>query len=129
MNDSISSNRISRIRQRVYHLLKEKAAIVWKLLETKAMIGGSFYKVFRTCNYANCCCRKGKKHGPFWALSFSRDGKRGLKMVKQADVEMVRGKAMAYKGFQKGLTDIHKLNNELDDLLEEVKQSVMEEYL
>lgn len=124
----MSSERTSRIRQRVYHLLKEKAAIVWNLLETKAIVMGSFYKVFRTCNYANCRCRKGKKHGPFWALSFSKDGKRGLKMVKAADVERVQEKALAYKCFQKGLADIHKLNKELDDLLEEVKQNSLEEY-
>lgn len=124
----MSSDRTSRIRQRVYHLLKEKSAIVWKLLEAKAMVIGSFYKVFRTCSYANCCCKKGKKHGPFWALSFSKDGKRGLKMVKAADVEKVREKALAYKDFQKGLADIHKLNKELDDLLEEVKQFTLEEY-
>ena len=128
MSNQMSSERISRIRQRIYYLLKEKSAIVWNLPEPKAMILGSFYKVYRTCSHANCCCKRGKKHGPFWALSMSIDGKRSLKMVKKGDVDEVREKAFAYKDFQKGLAKIHKLNKELDGLLEKMKESFMEEY-
>jgi len=128
MQEQLSNEKLSRIRQRVYHLQKEKGAIVWNLLNSKPMILGSFYKVYRTCGHANCCCKRGKKHGPFWALSKSLKGKRSLKMVKQKDIEAVREKALSYKNFQKGLAKIHKLNNELDNFLEKVKQSYLEEY-
>jgi hypothetical protein len=93
------------------------------------MIIGSLYEVFKTCNKPNCCCLKGKKHGPFPALSISIDAKRRVQMIRKDDVVYVRERAIHYKSFQRDLATIRKINKEIDKLLEQIKQEQTEEYV
>ena len=127
--DKIKGNeKVSRIRQNIYHLNKERDATLWKLLEPAPMITGSFYEVFKTCSKPNCRCQKGHRHGPFAALNICIDGKQRLKMVRKADVAVVKKKALAYRTCQRGLARIRKLNKEIDCLLEKVKHIFLEDY-
>jgi len=92
------------------------------------MIIGSLYEVYKTCGKPNCCCRKGKKHGPFFALSISVEAKRSVKMVRKNDLAAVRQKALAYQSFQQGLAKIRKIDKEIVILLEQIKKELLEEY-
>ena len=92
------------------------------------MIIGSIYEVYKTCSKPNCCCKKGKKHGPFFALSISVEAKRSVKVVRKNDLAVVREKALAYQSFQKGLTRIRKIDKEIVILLEQIKKEFLEEY-
>lgn len=128
MIDKKSREKLSRIRQKIFQLRKLRGTYIEKLLRPEPMIIGSLYEVYKTCSKPNCCCEKGKKHGPFPALSISIAGKRSLKMVRREDLLVVREKAKAYQSFQQGLARIRKLNKEIDALLEDIKKEFLEEY-
>ncbi len=128
MNKKKSSKKLSRIRQKIFQLRKLRGIHIKKLLHPKLMVIGSFYEVYKTCSKANCCCKKGKKHGPFPALSISIAGKRSVKMVRKEDLAVVREKASAYQSFQQSLARIRKINKEIDVLIEQIKKEFLEEY-
>jgi hypothetical protein len=123
-----SREKLSRIRQQIYRLSRLRETQLKRLLHPKPMIIGSLYEVYKTCSKPNCCCKKGQKHGPFFALSISIDAKRTVKMVKKKDLTVVKKKALSYQAFQQGLARIRKTNKEVDTLLEQIKQEFMEEY-
>jgi hypothetical protein len=123
-----SREHISRVRQNIIQARQLRGKHIEKLLHPKPMIIGSFYEVYKTCSKANCSCKKGKRHGPFPALSVSIAGKRSLKMVRKEDLPAVKQKAGAYQSFQQGLAQVRKLNKEIDSLLEEIKKEFLEEY-
>jgi hypothetical protein len=128
MQDMKSRENLSHIRQKIYQLRKRRGAYIEKLLHPKPMIIGSLYEVYKTCSKPNCCCKKGKKHGPFFALSISVEAKRRVKMVKKDDLVVVRDKALAYQSFQKGLAKIRKADKKIVTLLEQIKKEFLEEY-
>ena len=128
MDKRKSSKKLSRIRQKVFRLRKLRETYINKLLHPKPMVIGSLYEVYKTCSKVNCCCKKGKKHGPFPALSISIAGKRSMKMVRKEDLPVIREKASAYQSFQQGLAKIRKINKEIDNLLEQTKEEFLEEY-
>jgi len=128
MKDKKSREKLSRIRQKIYQLRKKRGAYIEKLLHPRPMIIGSLYEVYKTCSKPNCCCKKGKKHGPFFALSISVEAKRSVKIVRKDDLTAVREKALAYQSFQKGLAKIRKTDKEIVILLEQIKKEFLEEY-
>jgi len=128
MIDKKSREKLSRIRQKIYQLRKRRGIYIEKLLRPRPMIIGSLYEVYKTCSKPNCCCKKGKKHGPFFALSISIEAKRSVKMVRKNDLEVVREKALAYQSFQKGLAKIRKIDKEIVILLEQIKKEFLEQY-
>jgi len=128
MTDKKSREKLSRIRQKIYQLRKRRGAYIDKLLHPRPMIIGSLYEVYKTCSKPNCCCKKGKKHGPFFALSISVEAKRRVKIVRKDDLTAVREKALAYQSFQKGLAKIRKIDKEIVILLEQIKKEFLEQY-
>jgi hypothetical protein len=118
----------SIIRKKIVELKAKRDIHLEKLLNPQAMIKGCFYEVYKSCSKSNCCCQKGKKHGPFPALFISKGGKRRLKMVRKRDLVEVKKKALAYRGYQKELACIRKLTKQTDHLLEKLKKYFMEEY-
>jgi hypothetical protein len=128
MIDKKSREKLSRLRQKIYQLRKRRGAYIEKLLHPRPMIIGSLYEVYKTCSKPNCCCKKGKKHGPFFALSISVEAKRRVKIVRKNDLMVVREKALAYQSFQKGLAKIRKIDKEIVILLEDIKKELLEEY-
>ena len=128
MKDKKSREKLSRIRQKIYQLRKRREVYIEKLLHPRPMIIGSLYEVYKTCSKPNCCCKKGKRHGPFFALSISVEAKRRVKIVRKDDLTAVREKALAYQSFQKGLAKIRKTDKEIVILLEQIKKEFLEQY-
>jgi hypothetical protein len=128
MRDKKSREKLSRIRQKIYQLRKKRGAYIETLLHPRPMIIGCLYEVYKTCSKPNCCCKKGKKHGPFFALSISVEAKRSVKMVRKNDLGVVRDKALAYQSFQQGLAKIRKTDKQIVLLLEEIKKEFLEQY-
>jgi len=123
-----SREHLSRVRQNIIQARQLRGKHIEKLLHPKPMIIGFLYEVYKTCSKPNCSCKKGKRHGPFPALSVSIAGKRSLKMVRKEDLPVVKEKAGAYRSFQQGLANVRKLNKGIDSLLEEIKKEFLEEY-
>jgi len=122
------SEKLSRLRQQLFQRFYEQKQLLQQLADSNAMVLGSFYYVYKTCSKANCCCKRGKRHGPFPALSQSINGKRKLIMVKWNDEAVVKKKATEYKRFQKGLKHIREKQKETEGILEKIRILLIEEY-
>ena len=62
---------------------------------------------YNVCGTPGCCCKdpkKPKKHGPYYHLNYTWDGKACTRFVKAADVAQVGEEIKTYKRFR-ALTD------------------------
>ena len=126
--DSSLGSNISKLRQRLRQLHEQQLSLLHTMLNCGPMIAGSLYQTYRTCSYPNCRCRKGEKHGPFPALSFTVDGRRKSRPIRRDDVGLVTEKAAAYKRFQKSLTRWRALHRECETILERIRELSVEPY-
>ena len=73
------------------------------------VLPGSISTQWNVCGKAECRCKdpkKPQKHGPYYQLSFTVDGKSSTMFVKKADLRLLRQCSRRYRHFR-------KLNNEL----------------
>ena len=123
-----SREKLSRTRQEVFQTHQQQKGLLGVLLNPKPMIRGSWYQLYKSCSYAGCRCHRGEKHGPFYGLSISIEGKRRLQMVRCRDWVTVKEKALAYRTFQKGKTKLRQMNQAIDQHLEVIQKEFLEDY-
>ena len=114
---------ISRLRQRVVRLRAERTAVEDKALRSKAMVRGSLLELMRKCGKPGCRCQRGELHGPNFYLSLPKPGKRSRMLPVSPDkVKTVRSLNSHYHDFQHALTEIRRLNEEIESLLLAIRQ-------
>lgn len=120
---------VSRIRQKIATLWKERQRLEKELLASRLpMVKGSLYERYLRCGNAkaDCKCRRGEKHGPFYYLSVTEAGK----MVHQylgttADTPLAK-RLVRYKAFQDLRRRLHQLERELETLWTEFREGLIE---
>ena len=122
------SEKLSRLRQTLRLQLDDFQKSCRQLADSGPLIMGSYYQVYKTCSHEGCRCHKGEKHGPFPALSWTTEGKRGMVMVRAADTAAVEQKAAAYKRYQKAMTRLRRLSTQIDTTLQDIRTLLTEEY-
>jgi hypothetical protein len=122
------SEQLSIIRKQLYELLHQHKDLLRRLIDTDEMIIGSFFWVYKTCSKKNCCCQKGKKHGPFAALSFSSSGRLRHKVVREDDKVEVEAKSKTYKTFQTLRKQLRSVENEINEQLDQFRTLRTKEY-
>lgn len=118
---------ISKLRKQVSNLNKERAKLLNKLLRPKKMIRGSIYEAGRKCGNPNCKCAKGEKHISYY-LSTRRDGRTKLIYVRNTDKDYVIGEALNYRAYQKSMSKLRKLNNNIFEILKELRDLNTKDY-
>lgn len=73
-------------------LAAEVDRIKAELMKLGDLQPGGMTRQYKTCGNPNCCCHADppKKHGPYYQLSFTRNGKGGTRFVKAVNVRMVK---------------------------------------
>jgi len=123
------SEEISRLRQQLNVIQNSQQELYRHLMNSGPLIAGSYYQVYKTCTRTNCCCQRGKKHGPFPALSFSHDGKRGMIMIRSKDAPVVAVKSAAYRRFVEDVRELRQLNTRVLSIVDQLGQLLREEYI
>jgi hypothetical protein len=123
------SEDLSLLRQQLRGLQDSQQTLYRSLMNSGPLIAGSYYPVYKTCTRTNCCCQRGKKHGPFPALSFSHDGRRGMIMIRAKDAPVVAVKVAAYRRFVKDVRELRQLNTKALAVVEELGRLLREEYV
>ena len=112
MNQSQIEKRIERIKG--------------ELLVLGPMRSGSLSRQYAACQKPGCACMdpiKPKKHGPFYQLSYSHDGKSTTRFIRPGYVTTIKKELAAYKRFRKLTQDWLALAITLSQLrLEEARQ-------
>jgi hypothetical protein len=118
---------ISRFRKRVFILDQERKRLQDLLLRPKEMVYGSFYEIYRRCGNPRCRCAKGDKHQAK-VLSLQEDGKTRLVYVRRSDEIWVGEQAENYRIYQKHMARIRKINEEIFEILKELRDSKLKRY-
>ena len=120
---------ISRLRQQVYNLNKERERLENTLLQPRKMIRGSVYEIYKKCGNKRCKCAHGDLHGPFKGLSLTTKGKRTFKFIRREDERQVSEEAENYRLYQKQMASIRKINQEIFSTLKKIRDSKVKDYL
>jgi hypothetical protein len=112
------------IRSRVLARLAEQRALVRSLLRLREQIQGSLFARYGECGKENCCCRGGRKHGPYYVLSTRGVAGAGFAYLDGPKLEAARELVRSYRDFRSGLRRLKRINLELVALLKRYQASV-----
>ncbi len=115
-------NELRKIQKRAGSLIKTRERLEKENLIIEEMIAGSLIEHYKKCGKAVCRCTEGKLHGPYWYVSYKREGKAVLEYVAREDLTRTSRLARNYKKFQSNMTKIRTLNTQIIQLLERVRQ-------
>lgn len=114
---------ISRLRQKMVRTRAQRARLENKELRSRPMVRGSLLELMRKCGKAGCKCQRGELHGPNFYLSLPKPGKRSQMLpVPRDKVKLVRELNSHYHEFQHALTEIRRLNEEIEWLLLAIRE-------
>ena len=117
------STDISRLRQKISLLRTRRTNLEDKSLRSRAMVRGSLLELMRKCGKPGCKCLRGELHGPNFYLSLPKPGKRSWMLPVPPDkVKMLKSLNLHYHYFQHALTEIRRLNEEIESLLLAIRE-------
>ncbi len=117
------STDISRLRQKISLLRTRRTNLEDKSLRSRAMVRGSLLELMRKCGKPGCKCQRGELHGPNFYLSLPKPGKRSRMLPVPPDkVKMLKSLNLHYHDFQHALTEIRRLNEEIELLLLAIRE-------
>ncbi len=116
---------LSKIRQRVGKLIRERGRLERENLGLRDMIKGTVIKHYKKCGSKRCICREGKLHGPYWYLSYKEGNKSNLKYINRKELVRISRLAGNYKKFQSNITKIKRMNKEIGRLLGEIREILL----
>lgn len=114
-------------RRQIRKLERERARIVEGLLAREPLIRGSLSLVKRTCGNKTCHCAKKPAHEA-WVLMSTLEGERRCQVVRQEDVEEVRGRVEIYRAFRAALRRLKAIETEQNALLRGILERRAELY-
>lgn len=97
-----------------------------RLLNSKALLGGSFFEQYRKCGKAGCKCERGERHGPYPYLAVGKGAMRRLTYVKDEDVADIKKRDENSKAFDSTLADLSRLNSDIALVLSDLRQALVE---
>jgi len=114
-------NELSQVRKRIYELNRKRWLLIEKVMSPGELLTAQFYQRYTKCSNPNCKCAKGELHGPFPWIYQNRKGKKRISTTclpeKVNDAEKF---SENYKSFKEKWQNIQKMNEEIDDLIEEI---------
>ena len=104
--------------QRVNALRTQIEGIKRELARLEVLRPGSLSRQFNVCGSPGCRCKASppQKHGPYYHLSFTRNGKGGTRSIPKAKVPAVRTALANYARLKRLVDRWVDLATELSDL-------------
>ena len=96
-------------------LQAKKAALLDQILVPSNFLRASYVKQYLTCGKANCRCRRGFKHGPFYYLVQCLGAGQVRKFLLKTPEQRRQARAgiAAHLNFQRQLAELSEINTEL----------------
>jgi len=114
------SSQISRIRQRIAQLARERQAAEKVLLERPPLLKGTLSEVRRTCGNPGCKCAQGEKH-VCRQLSASVQGKTRTRNVPRQYAATVKRLTDSYRRFRRARAAWAGTNRAMLELINELE--------
>ena len=113
-------SQISRIRQRIAQLVRQRHAAERVLLGRHELLKGSVIEVQRTCGKAGCKCAKGQEH-ICYQLSASIEGRTRTRNVPRKDLTKVKHLTDNYRRFRRARAAWVRLNEQIIELINQLE--------
>jgi hypothetical protein len=100
-------------------IIKEITSVKKKLDSITSMRSGSLSQQYNVCGSPGCKCKDSvspEKHGPYYKLSTTINGKGTTKFIKKENVEQVKQQLERYKEFNMLIKELVNLARELADI-------------
>jgi hypothetical protein len=85
---------------------------------------GHLEEKYVSCGRPNCCCAKGKLHGPYFYRRWERRGHRHTKYVRKGEVLSVKNSISAFQCVQSERRETRNRNQQLIREIQEHSKSV-----
>jgi len=121
--------RISKIRQIIYRLNRERYGLESKLMQIGYLNPGALHWSYVNCRKENCRCQKGKEywHGPYPYLTYVENKQIKRRYVNKEELPIVEEGARRYVIFWKNMAIIREINKTILKYLEEIRDIRIEE--
>jgi hypothetical protein len=113
-------SQISRLRQRIAQLARERQAAERVFLQRPPLLKGTLSEVQRTCGKPGCKCAKGDKH-ICYQLSASTEGRTRTRNVPRKDLTKVRRLTDDYRRFRQARATWVRLNGQIMELINQLE--------
>ena len=117
---------ISKVRKKIRDLSLDRFKIemnMLRVLSRKKMLYGSVVKKYKACGKAGCKCTRGELHGPFYYLSFNKEGRTKMIFIRRYLWESAIKLNTNYKNWRKSRADISKINKKILALLDVLEKN------
>lgn len=106
------------MKQKIRALRAQIGAIKRELAELEVLRPGSLSRQFNVCGSPGCRCKASppQKHGPYYHLSYTRNGKGGTRSIQKADLPAIRAALANYVRLRSLVDRWIDLATELSDL-------------
>ncbi len=113
------------MQQRIRALQGQIRVIKRELAQLEVLRPGSLSRQFNVCGSPGCRCKASPphKHGPYYHLSYTRNGKGGTRSIPKADVPVIRAALANYARLKRLVDRWIDLATELSDLEIEARPS------
>jgi len=106
-------------------LEKRRTALMKRLLQTKAMIRGSFSSTLRRCGKPNCWCADAKGH-PSYRITWTEKGKPKTKAIPSEDVTWIEPMTKNYRIYRRTRQQLRALEKKLNEYLDTFENDLVE---
>jgi len=114
------ASQISRLRQRIAQLARERQAAEKVLLQRPPLLKGSLNEVRRTCGNPGCKCARGEKH-LCRQLSASIEGRTRTRNVPRQYAAKVKRLTENYRRFRRARAAWVQTNRRISELINELE--------
>ncbi len=106
------------MNQRISTLQAQISAIKRELAQLEVLRPGSLSRQFNVCGSPGCRCKASPphKHGPYYHLSYTRNGKGGTRSIQKGNVPAVRAALANYARLKRLVDRWIDLATKLSDL-------------
>ena len=112
------------IRRRVRSLGTQHTGLLVGILDTSAMVKGTFRQVYQRCGKPTCRCVDAQGHLSI-RISWTEDAKSRTKAIPNADVAWIKSMTDNYKRFRKTRQRLRELNDELNRMLDALEREIL----
>jgi hypothetical protein len=108
---------IEQTREQIRRRLQEQRQLTQFLLRQREQLGGSLFIRYGVCGKADCACRNGKGHGPYYVWSTRSGGAGGFIYLSRDEWEKAKDLVARSREFRRGLMRLRRVSAEVTSLL------------
>jgi len=110
------------LRARIWSTYKILKPLLFEMLRIRTFLRGSVYEQKTRCGKASCVCLRGKPHRR-WVLSEPVEGRKRLRVLPRAQMELWRRRADDYREFRRRRAQFVKATRRILEALDALERA------